>query len=125
MTGDWIGFKQLIEWAASTGILGGLIWYLEHKIQRREAIRDKKHEEEQAAADERSKKHGKTLEDILASSDAALEVSIATAHAVQRIPDAHCNGDMKAALEKAENIRAKKAEAYRAAYVQVNHEDAE
>jgi hypothetical protein len=29
----------------------------------------------------------------------------ATARAVQRIPEAHCNGDMTAALAEAENIR--------------------
>ena len=29
----------------------------------------------------------------------------ATARAVQRIPDAHCNGDMEAALEEEERVK--------------------
>lgn len=32
-------------------------------------------------------------------------IAKATAIAVQRIPDAHCNGDMKAALEEAEKLQ--------------------
>ena len=32
-------------------------------------------------------------------------LSEATARAVQRIPDAHCNGDMEAALEEEEKVK--------------------
>lgn len=36
---------------------------------------------------------------------ASNSLSEATARAVQRIPDAHCNGDMEAALEEKEKIK--------------------
>ncbi len=36
---------------------------------------------------------------LIKSTGAAIALGEATAEAMQRIPDAHCNGDMKAALE--------------------------
>ena len=36
---------------------------------------------------------------------ASNSLSEATARAVQRIPDAHCNGDMEAALEEEEKVK--------------------
>ena len=40
-----------------------------------------------------------------ASSTASLALGEATARAVQRIPDAHCNGDMHAALDYAQKVK--------------------
>lgn len=37
--------------------------------------------------------------------NAAIALGEATAKAVQRIPDAHCNGDMHAALEYAAKVK--------------------
>ena len=37
--------------------------------------------------------------------NAAIALGEATARAVQRIPDAHCNGDMHAALDYAAKIK--------------------
>ncbi len=131
---DWIGLKDFVEWLASTGILGGLIWYLEHKTQRREQIRDKKQEEEkqkdleerkrrqeevdrrekerQQKQDERERKHDEMLSTIVDSMDATMELSEATARAVQRIPDAHCNGDMDAALDRVKEVKESKAKCF-------------
>ena len=39
------------------------------------------------------------------STSAAIALAEATARAVQRIPDAHCNGDMHEALEYAQKIK--------------------
>lgn len=47
---------------------------------------------------------------IMQTSMATNVLAEATARAVQRIPDAHCNGDMKSALEKAAKIQAKEKE---------------
>ena len=44
---------------------------------------------------------------IVQSSGAAIALGEATARAVQRIPDAHCNGDMHAALAYATDIKHK------------------
>ncbi|MEQ2757130.1 hypothetical protein AAAT95_01785, partial [Hominifimenecus microfluidus] len=42
---------------------------------------------------------------MLKSIDAAIALGEATARAVQRIPDAHCNGDMHAALNYAQKVK--------------------
>ena len=42
---------------------------------------------------------------LIRSIGAAIALSEATATAVQRIPDAHCNGDMHAALEYARKVK--------------------
>lgn len=134
MTGDWLALKEAIQWLASTGILSALIWYFEHKTQRREQLRDKKHdekatedmkrrEERQKELDERERKRDETLDFILKESDVALNVSTATARAVQRIPDAHCNGDMSSALAEADEIRKEKAERFRKATIKEAHEE--
>ncbi len=47
---------------------------------------------------------------LVQSTSASIALGEATAKAVQRIPDAHCNGDMHAALEYATNIKHKQKE---------------
>jgi len=42
---------------------------------------------------------------IVKSINASMALGEATAEAVQRIPDAHCNGDMHAALEYARSVK--------------------
>ena len=55
--------------------------------------------------DEREDKIEKLMLLMLRTGRANNVLSVATAKAVQRIPDAHCNGDMKEALEKAAEIQ--------------------
>lgn len=45
---------------------------------------------------------------IVKSINASMALGEATAEAVQRIPDAHCNGDMHAALEYARKVKHEK-----------------
>lgn len=47
--------------------------------------------------------HIKSEDHILNTLIATAEGTEAIARAIQRIPDAHCNGDMKAAIEKVES----------------------
>lgn len=105
-----------IPTALTVGVVGFLFWLLERKISKRETERI---EQEQAIAKEREKqekklesereqreKNRRTFEkSLLSTSNAALALGEATARAVQRIPDAHCNGDMKKALNYAEQIK--------------------
>lgn len=44
---------------------------------------------------------------LIESTTASMALAEATAKAVQRIPDAHCNGDMHAALDYARQIKHK------------------
>ena len=69
-------------------------WLLERKLEKREKTREKK---------EAVREKQEFL--MVKSIGAALSLGEATAEAVARIPDAHCNGDMHAALEYARKIK--------------------
>ena len=102
--------------AVTVAIVGFFVWLLERSVVKREtaraeedAKREKAREAEEAKLEaERTKQENsrKVFEkNLLASTNAALAVSEATARAVQRIPDVHCNGDMHAALNYAAKIK--------------------
>lgn len=77
-----------------SAVMGLLVWWLKRHIDKRDAERDRK---------------DKTTEQfmlyIMRTSRATNVLAEATARAVQRIPDAHCNGDMTSALETARKIQ--------------------
>ena len=77
-----------------TAITGLCFWLLQQRITKREA-----------AQDEREKAREKNEVLIIKGVGAAIALGEATAEAVQRIPDAHCNGDMHAALEYARKVK--------------------
>ena len=77
-----------------SAITGLLIWWIKKKI-------DKQDEERQ----EREKNQERLMILIMQTGRATSVLSEATARAVQRIPDAHCNGDMKKALDDAKRIQ--------------------
>ena len=66
--------------------------------ERKDAEREKREAERDEAREEMSIV---TLE----ATNAAIALGEATARAVQRIPDAHCNGDMHKALEYASDVK--------------------
>lgn len=92
--------KLAVAFVAAMGIpsaiMGFIVWRLERKISERE----KKAEVQDAAQKE-------FFLMMVQSSGAAIALGEATAKAVQRIPDAHCNGDMHAALDYAASIKHK------------------
>lgn len=77
-----------------TALTSLFMWLLKRHI-------DKKDRE----AEEREKNTEKLMLMIMQTSRATNVLAEATAKAVQRIPDAHCNGDMTAALERAAQIQ--------------------
>lgn len=90
-----------ILWAmlGELGVIAGIVSLLfrrfEHRLDKRE--------QEKAKKDEAKVQHDKLM---LGMTFASLSLAEATAEAVQRIPDAHCNGEMHEALSAAK--RAKK-----------------
>lgn len=72
----------------------------------RERKRDKKEREKLS---EQQKGQEKLL-CLIEGTWAAVALAEATARAVQRIPDAHCNGDMHAALDYAAGVKHKQKE---------------
>ena len=90
---------QLIAIIASvfglpTAFMGFLVWRLERKITKREQ-----------AEEEREKAREQNELFLVKGTSAAIALGEATARAVQRIPDAHCNGDMHEALAYAASIK--------------------
>lgn len=68
------------------------------------AAEEKAHREKQEQAREQ------LLISLIESTGAAIALGEATARAVQRIPEAHCNGDMSSALKYAAKIKHKQKE---------------
>lgn len=77
-----------------SAITGLLVWWLKKEIDKKEAQRAEKEENTE-----------KLMLMIMQTSRATNVLAEATARAVQRIPDAKCNGDMTAALEQAKKIQ--------------------
>lgn len=81
-----------------TALTGLLIRRLEKKMDKKEEARERRRES--------AEKNRQTNEKmIIKGIGAAIALSEATAAAVQRIPDAHCNGDMHEALEYARRVK--------------------
>lgn len=78
-----------------SALFGLVIWWFKRTVEQREAARD-----------EREKNLEKLMLMIMQTSRANNVLAVATARAVQRIPDAKCNGDMTAALEEAAKLQA-------------------
>ena len=84
----------LIAASIPSAIVTMLIWMLQRKIAKNEKKRDAQNEKQEK------------LQILLIDSvQATMDLAEATARAVQRIPDAHCNGDMHAALESVEKSK--------------------
>ena len=94
-----------------SAIFGVFIWYFKRYIEKRDKVREaearKREEKREAEIEEREMN---TVMLIMQDCHATYILSEATAKAVQRIPDAKCNGDMTSALDKAESIQKKETE---------------
>ena len=77
-----------------SAVTGFCFWMIEKRIERREDAAKKREEE---------RKKYELCQLNMTIANAAL--AEATAEAVQRIPDAHCNGEMHRALEYARQIK--------------------
>ena len=88
-----------------TAITGFLVWWLKRHIDKRDKEAEERAKKERQAQEEREKNTEMLMLIIMKNSRATNILAEATARAVQRIPDAHCNGDMTAALELASKIQ--------------------
>lgn len=83
----------LLAMGVPSAVFGFLIWWLKRYIDKRDA-----------KAEEREKNSENLMLLMMKEIRANNILAEATAKAVQRIPDAHCNGDMTAALDLASKI---------------------
>lgn len=89
----------VIAMGIPSAIMGLLVWWLKRYIDARDAKAEKREQDLE-----------KLMLMIMQTSRANNVLAEATARAVQRIPDAHCNGDMTSALEKAAKIQKEEQE---------------
>lgn len=95
----------LILFSVPSSITGFFFWLLKRRMDRQ----DKERREQAAAQERRHVEREKNREKfdlmLMQSNRATVILSTATAKAVQRIPDAKCNGDMTKALEQADRVQ--------------------
>lgn len=87
-------WELIVACGLPTALTGLFVWLLKKHIDKRET--------ERAQQDKRREDFEYML---IKSTTASIALGEATAKAVQRIPDAHCNGDMHAALDYAKKIK--------------------
>ena len=88
-----------------SAVTGFCFWALEKRIERRQKQEDERREEAKQEAERREEARRENELYTIKGISAALALAEATARAVQRIPDAHCNGDMDAALNYAAEVK--------------------
>lgn len=88
-----------------SAITGFCMWLLQRRITKRDDAEKKEREARQVKMDEQEKARQKNELYTLHLLSACTTLSFATARAIQRIPDAHCNGDMDSALQYAEKVK--------------------
>ena len=88
-----------------SAVTGFCFWIVQRKITQQQAKKDKQEEEIRKEEAERERLREKQELMLVRGVSAAIALGEATAKAVQRIPDAHCNGDMHKALEYAEQVK--------------------
>ena len=95
----------IIAASIPSALTGFSFWLIEQRVQNRA----KKHEDEEKERREAEEKRERLREQqellLVQGGGAAIALGEATAKAVQRIPDAHCNGDMHAALDYAAKVK--------------------
>lgn len=96
--------------AIPSAITGFCFWYIERRIAQREEAEKQEREERKKEIDEREERREQFEFNMLQLVNASTALSEATARAVQRIPEAHCNGDMKAALDYADRVKKEQRE---------------
>lgn len=95
--------ELLLAFLAAMGIpstiMGLIVWRLKGRIEDSEEAQEKKNSGQK-----------ELILILVQSTRASIALGEATAKAVQRIPDTHCNGDMHAALQYATDIKHRQKE---------------
>ena len=98
-------WQILVTVGVPSGIFGFAVWLIERKIEQHERKRAEEAKKRENIEAQREKSREELQICIYETSLAAIALGEATAKAVQRIPDAHCNGDMHAALDYASKVK--------------------
>lgn len=98
-------WQFLVAAGIPSGFFAFGLWLIEHRIEQREKARAEEDKKRREAEAKREQSREELQICIYETSLAAIALGEATAKAVQRIPDAHCNGDMHAALDYASKVK--------------------
>ena len=88
-----------------SSVTGFCFWLLQRRITRQQNEKDEEETRRRNEAEQRERLREKQELLLIQGVRAAIALGEATAKAVQRIPDAHCNGDMHKALDYAEKVK--------------------
>lgn len=116
----WLFLAALGLPSAVTGLI---IRRFEKRLDDRDKQRKKEQDDAEKRAEQREKKREELERVLVQSTSAAFALGEATARAVQRIPDAHCNGDMHKALEYAATIKHEQKEFLMGLGIHALHDD--
>jgi hypothetical protein len=86
----------IVAMSIPSAITGFCFWAVERRLDKRQKDQDQREE---------ARRQNELI--VIECINASLALGEATARAVQRIPDAKCNGDMHKALDYAEQIKHK------------------
>ena len=98
-------WQLLLSCGVPATILSIFAAVITRKMDKHQKDLEKAAEARKVHAAEKEKRNEEFLLLMLQSTRAAVVLSEATAKAVQRIPDAHCNGDMHSALQYAAEVQ--------------------
>ena len=113
----------LVALGVPTAVTGFLIRRFEKSLDKREAARQAEQAAQAKKAEEREKQREMLERNLIQSTTASMALGEAVARAVQRIPDAHCNGDMHAALEYATKVKHDQKDFLTALGIHALHDD--
>lgn len=88
-----------------SAITGFCFWLIQQKILKQAKEKEEAEKKHQEEIEKKEKLREKQELFLVQGMNASIALSEATARAVQRIPDAHCNGDMHAALDYAQKVK--------------------
>ena len=98
-------WPYLIAAGIPTAVTGFFFWMIQRRIQKRDERDRKERDERQKEVDERYNQRLEYETCQINMIMASMSLAEATARAVERIPDAHCNGDMHRALDYATKVK--------------------
>ena len=100
-----MAWQTFVAMGVPTAASGFFFWLIQRKIAKRDEEQKKEREQRQREIDERDRQRKEYEICQLNMIVASMALAEATASAVERIPDAHCNGDMHAALDYATKVK--------------------
>ena len=95
----------LLAMSIPSAVTGFCFWLVQRSLTRRDELDNERRKKRQKEVDDRMEKRDELQYLLIQSVNASIALSEVTAKAVQRIPDAHCNGDMDNALEFALKVK--------------------